>query len=1227
MDSYSMGEVLEGSYEGYAYIEIPAYTSQAEMEAAGYDISNATVTFDAQGRPTLSGKNAAAVFTFPQTDNNGHQLPAGNGSESYGVYRYSLTSKTGSQGFLAAANATTTRHNTPIGSGNVEISKLGSGNSEQYVRLDLQGYSEVDENDVLMFKVLQRPSGGKGRYTSWFLNETKDEDKAPIGVKENGVLLQDYETRWGASNLNLALMKVAVGGNTTGDITFHSGAVYERSEYVLRSAIGEAEKVLLGANEYMNYILEDLNLITEVSEGDFTSNKVEITWSSSNEDVISNDGSVTVPTASAENVRLVATYSYGDKQKHIAYDLVVVGGMDDATIVEWAADNLTWESLTTETPGRITTGFNLPNVQNVFGTDVFVDWEVIEGEDAAEIVGTRLEPIRGEADSLVRLKATLSYRDVQIEKSFDFTVAKDEITISYVNDDYAAMESGEILDKNIEITSLNTESSYVQYENGKGIRVYGVNGADGNENSATAIIKIPNKASENELMDFYNNFESNTVYEFTVGYEADSTSLESETHVKLLDDKGKMITFLQLRGSRKGNEATTATINLKQNDAWTNGIPTIQPFITGKYRAGYSGGSLPELTFRIVYNRVSTAYDIYLKLANDPDSEYVLFYKDALPTESVARGSVVDAISVSASTNASRSGAITLRDLKVYTTDSIVVAYILENMSAQNILNGQAANSVTKDLSLLSPHYGFDFSIDVESDYSGQLINPITGKLAEDLVSGDAYNATITPKVVGNSGVLKGIVVKAEPFEVIVRGFDTDSILFGRIVSVTGATAQSGHSSFINDGIQETAFVTTGTEKGLTATVDIGSNVLFNKFVISEGKIGDSYNIGNWFIEASTNRRNWVTVAQGQGIEGTKTVVTPSPYEPYRYVRLNISDKNELTSAISLNEFAVYFEPDEAHKTKQDFDALTAPPSSATSDFYVQGIGSIYGTKFIWTSADTSILSIGSLIEDSSSPYYGMYKVTYTKPSKGSYVTLKAIAGSESKSYSINIPVGSLGGRPSGGGGSGGGSGSGVIGTLSDITPVTPPSKPSKYFDDVAETSWAGKYIDTLKEAGVVSGDGEGRYNPNNHITRAEFVKMIVFALGIDTTQYEGVPFSDVGKDMWFYEYATAAYHAGIVSGVSEVEFAPNDKITRQDMAVILSRAAEKHEVSFDEKEEVADFADLDKTDSYAVEAVRIIQRYGIINGDSSGRFNGKNFATRAETAKMIYPFVTGSVE
>lgn len=166
-------------------------------------------------------------------------------------------------------------------------------------------------------------------------------------------------------------------------------------------------------------------------------------------------------------------------------------------------------------------------------------------------------------------------------------------------------------------------------------------------------------------------------------------------------------------------------------------------------------------------------------------------------------------------------------------------------------------------------------------------------------------------------------------------------------------------------------------------------------------------------------------------------------------------------------------------------------------------------------------------------------------------------------------------------------------------------------FEDVAADHWAAAPIAKLKEAGIINGKSETTFAPDDNVTRAEVAKMIAIIKGLEAT--EAATFEDCDADAWYASYVAAVAEAGIVTGISETEFAPEATITRQDLFTLVGRA-----LGVTAGEVALDFVDADEIADYAVEYVKVLVELGIVEGDDDGELRPTDSITRAEAAKVI---------
>ena len=177
-------------------------------------------------------------------------------------------------------------------------------------------------------------------------------------------------------------------------------------------------------------------------------------------------------------------------------------------------------------------------------------------------------------------------------------------------------------------------------------------------------------------------------------------------------------------------------------------------------------------------------------------------------------------------------------------------------------------------------------------------------------------------------------------------------------------------------------------------------------------------------------------------------------------------------------------------------------------------------------------------------------------------------------------------------------------------------------FKDVAENDWFYSAVKYVYENKLFSGVSDDMFAPNSPLTRAMLVTVLWRAENMPEADFE-VPFNDVEADGYYYEALRWAASEGIVEGISETEFAPNDNITREQIAAIMFRYAKfKGNISEEESEVLLEYDDTRDIADWALDAVKYCKAEGIMLGDDTNMFNPKNNATRAETASITQRFL-----
>lgn len=178
--------------------------------------------------------------------------------------------------------------------------------------------------------------------------------------------------------------------------------------------------------------------------------------------------------------------------------------------------------------------------------------------------------------------------------------------------------------------------------------------------------------------------------------------------------------------------------------------------------------------------------------------------------------------------------------------------------------------------------------------------------------------------------------------------------------------------------------------------------------------------------------------------------------------------------------------------------------------------------------------------------------------------------------------------------------------------------KKEYYYADLNEAHWAYDAVMTLTQEGVLNGMEDGRFEPDNFVTREQFIKMLVTAFEIPFTEQKH-SFEDVYEKDWYYSYVSAATKAGIVTGINNAYFGVGQNITRQDAAVIIHRLMIKKDISAAIVTDIAGFDDSKQLADYAEEAVQALLKSGIINGVGNNLFAPIQNITRAQAASIVY--------
>ena len=181
---------------------------------------------------------------------------------------------------------------------------------------------------------------------------------------------------------------------------------------------------------------------------------------------------------------------------------------------------------------------------------------------------------------------------------------------------------------------------------------------------------------------------------------------------------------------------------------------------------------------------------------------------------------------------------------------------------------------------------------------------------------------------------------------------------------------------------------------------------------------------------------------------------------------------------------------------------------------------------------------------------------------------------------------------------------------------------PSTNFTDVEENGWYHTGVDFMVKNGFMNGVADDAFDVDGNLTRAQLVT-ILYRIAGEPESTATNPFADVADGQWYTNAVIWAAENGIVKGVNTTTFAPNDQITREQIATILFRYAKAEKV----EGKLAGFPDAEKISDYAADAMAWAVEQGLINGISES--DGKTYlapqetATRAQIAVILMRYLT----
>lgn len=175
------------------------------------------------------------------------------------------------------------------------------------------------------------------------------------------------------------------------------------------------------------------------------------------------------------------------------------------------------------------------------------------------------------------------------------------------------------------------------------------------------------------------------------------------------------------------------------------------------------------------------------------------------------------------------------------------------------------------------------------------------------------------------------------------------------------------------------------------------------------------------------------------------------------------------------------------------------------------------------------------------------------------------------------------------------------------------------FFDDVKKDDWHYESVKYVYDKKLMNGTGNG-FEPDGKMTRAMLVTVLYRLENARATDSE-IEFDDVSAGEWYYDAVLWAAENGVVKGVSDSEFAPDDNITREQIATVIYRYAMLKGYDGTPSYDLTEYADSAQISEWASHALSWANGAELINGMGNGILAPKSDATRAQVAAIFMRF------
>uniref|UniRef100_UPI0011411E7E S-layer homology domain-containing protein n=1 Tax=Paenibacillus luteus TaxID=2545753 RepID=UPI0011411E7E len=166
---------------------------------------------------------------------------------------------------------------------------------------------------------------------------------------------------------------------------------------------------------------------------------------------------------------------------------------------------------------------------------------------------------------------------------------------------------------------------------------------------------------------------------------------------------------------------------------------------------------------------------------------------------------------------------------------------------------------------------------------------------------------------------------------------------------------------------------------------------------------------------------------------------------------------------------------------------------------------------------------------------------------------------------------------------------------------------------------WSKAFVELAAAKGLVEGVGDGKYDPDKAVTRAEFTAMIVRTLGRSGSVGNAAPYVDVKQGAWYFDEVAKAKELGLLGFTTGTSFKPDQPLSREEMASMLAAVINLEKLSIaKDSVNLNGYKDIGSVDAAYLEDVRTMVTLQIMNGTSANTLDPKGETTRAQAAVVF---------